>query len=171
LTPQATLPAGVSLRPAAEADRSFLQRLYRSVRWDELAPTGWPDQAKIEFLAGQFELQQRHYHLAFAGADFDVIEHEGLAIGRLSVDRTTPDLHLVEISLTPEWRGRGVGGALIARLQDEVRRGPAARIILNVERTNPSAQRLYQRLGFVESPPTSPYPGLSIEMVWPSPAD
>ena len=56
-------------------------------------------------------------------------------------------------------------------LQDQVRRGAAARVILNVERTNPAAQRLYQRLGFAESPPTSPYPGLSIEMVWPVLAD
>jgi ribosomal protein S18 acetylase RimI-like enzyme len=161
------LPDGVSLRPASEADQPFLERLFRSVRWDELAPTGWPDQVKIDFLASQFDLQQRHYHLAFAGADFDVIEHDGAAIGRLSVDRTTPNLHLVEISLAPEWRGRGVGGALLAQLQNEVRRGRGARIVLNVERTNVGAQRLYRRLGFTETPPTSPYPGLSIEMVWP----
>ena len=165
------MPPGIALRPAVETDRPFLERLFRSVRWDELGPTGWPDQAKVDFLASQFELQQRHYHLAFAGADFDVIEHDGVTIGRLSVDRTTPDLHLVEISLAPEWRGRGVGGALIAALQDEVRRGPAARVVLNVERTNPGAQRLYRRLGFEESPPTSPYPGLSIEMVWPAPTN
>jgi ribosomal protein S18 acetylase RimI-like enzyme len=165
------LPAGVTLRAAVEADRSFLERLFRSARWDELAPTGWPDQAKIDFLASQFDLQQSHYHLAFAGADYDVIEHDGVAIGRLSVDRTGPDLHLVEISLAPDWRGRGVGGALIARLQDEVRRGSTIRIVLNVERTNQGAQRLYRRLGFVESPPTSPYPGLSIEMVWPASAE
>ena len=159
----------MSLRRVTDADRPFLERLYRSVRWDELAPTGWPDQAKIDFLASQFELQQRHYQLAFAGADFDVIEHDGRAIGRLSVDRTPPDLHLVEISLVPEWRGRGVGGALIGRLQDDVRRGVAARVVLNVEHSNTGALRLYQRLGFVPSPPTSPYPGLSIEMAWPAP--
>jgi GNAT superfamily N-acetyltransferase len=141
------------------------------VRWDELAPTGWPEQAKIDFLASQFGFQQQHYHTHFAGADFDVIEHDGVAIGRLSVYRSTSRLHLIEISLVPEWRGRGVGGTLIARLQHEVRAGPAARIVLNVERTNPDAHRLYQRLGFAESPPTSPYPGLSIEMVWPGPSD
>jgi GNAT superfamily N-acetyltransferase len=140
------------------------------VRWDELAPTGWPDQAKIDFLASQFGFQQRHYHTHFAGADFDVIEHDSAAIGRLSVDRTSSHLHLIEISLVPEWRGRGVGGAVIALLQQEVRTGRATRIVLNVERTNPGAHRLYQRLGFAESPPTSPYPGLSIEMVWPAPS-
>jgi GNAT superfamily N-acetyltransferase len=47
-----------------------------------------------------------------------------------------------------------------------VRRGDANRVILHVERTNPAAHRLYRRLGFAESPPTSPYPGLSIEMIW-----
>lgn len=139
------------------------------MRWDELAPTGWPDEAKSAFLASQFEFQQRHYDNAFPDADFSVVEHEGVAIGRLSVDRASADLHLVEISLLPGWRGRGVGGALVGRLQAEVRQGPAARLVLNVERTNVGAQRLYRRLGFVESPPTSPYPGLSIEMVWPAP--
>ena len=165
------MPAGVALRPATAADRPFLARLFRSVRWDELAPTGWPDQAKIDFLASQFDLQQRHYRLAFPEADFDVIEREGRAIGRLTLDRTTPDLYLVEISLLPEWRGRGVGGALIGLLQAEVRSGRAARIVLNVEGANSGAQRLYQRLGFAKSPPTSPYPGLSIEMTWSASAD
>jgi ribosomal protein S18 acetylase RimI-like enzyme len=140
------------------------------VRWDELAPTGWPDQAKVDFLASQFDLQQRHYRLAFADADFDVIEQDGHPIGRLTVDRTGPDLHLVEISLVPESRGRGVGGGLIGALQADVRGGRASRIVLNVELTNLAAQRLYLRLGFTASPPTSPYPGLSIEMVWPAPA-
>ncbi len=161
---------GVSLRPATATDRPFLLQLFRSVRWDELAPTGWSDRAKIDFLESQFEFQHRHYDAAFAGADFSVIERGGAAIGRLSVDRTTPRLHLIEISLAPEWRGRGIGGALIGRLQDEVRAGRAAGIVLNVERINVGAQRLYRRLGFVESPPTSPYPGLSVEMVWPAPA-
>ena len=96
-------------------------RLFGSVRWDEFAPTGRPDQAKTDFLASQFDFQQRHYRLAFPDADFDVIEHDRVAIGRLSADRTTPDLHLIEISLLPEWRGRGVGGGLIGQLQAEAR--------------------------------------------------
>jgi ribosomal protein S18 acetylase RimI-like enzyme len=161
------VPSEISLRPATQADLPFLERLYRSVRWDEFAPTGWPEAAKVAFLASQFDYQQRHHAAAFPDADARVVEHQGAPIGQLVVDRTTPRLHLVDISLLPEWRGRGVGGALIGALQDEVRAGRATAVSLNVDRTNPDAHRLYQRLGFVETPPATPYPGLSIEMYWP----
>jgi len=159
----------VSLRRVCDDDRTFLEELHRSVRWDEFAATGWPDAAKTAFLASQFDLQQRSYAGAFPAADAWVIEREGAPIGQMRVDRSTPLHHLIDISLQREWRGKGIGGALIGALQDEVRAGRAQRVSLNVDRTNPSAHRLYQRLGFVETPPPTPYPELSIEMVWPAP--
>jgi ribosomal protein S18 acetylase RimI-like enzyme len=158
--------AGLSLRPALDSDFPFLEALYRSVRWDELAPTGWADAAKMVFLASQFDFQRRQYAAAFAGADFLIVEHAGTAIGRFYVDRTPTQLHIVEISLLPQWRGRGIGGVLIGMLQDEVRAGRAGQVILSVDRANLGAQRLYRRLGFLEAPATSPYPDASIEMIW-----
>ena len=162
-------PAGVTLRPYADTDRAFLEGLYASVRWDELAPTGWPDAAKNAFLASQFELQHAQYRNVFEGADFWIVERDGMAIGRLYVDRTTPTLHIVEISLLPAWRGKGIGAALIGMLQDEVRAGRGEAVVLSVDRANLGARRLYERLGFVEAPPTSPYPGASVEMAWTPP--
>jgi GNAT superfamily N-acetyltransferase len=159
-------PAGLRLRAVTAADRPFLEALFCSVRWDELAPTGWPDDAKIAFLASQFDFQQRHYVDAFPDADYMVIERDGAAIGRIYVDCSAADLHLVEISLLPVWRRKGIGAALIGSLQNEVRAGRARRVRLSVDRTNPDAHRLYQRLGFVEDAPTSPYPGMSIEMTY-----
>jgi len=161
------LGARISLRVVGPDDRPFLERLYRALRWDEFAPTGWPDAAKSAFLASQFDYQQQHYAAAFPAADVWLVEHDGAPIGQFCVDRTTRRLHLVDISLAPEWRGKGIGGALIGALQDEVRAGRAEAVSLNVDRTNPDAQRLYQRLGFIERPPTMPYPELSIEMYWP----
>jgi ribosomal protein S18 acetylase RimI-like enzyme len=160
------VPAGVSLRPSTDADRAFLEQLYATVRTDELAPTGWPDAVKNAFLASQFDLQHRQYRDMFGGADFWIVERARTAIGRFYVDRTTPALHVVEISLLPAWRGQGIGAALICMLQDEVRAGRGEAVILSVERTNLGARRLYERLGFVEAPPTSPYPSVSAEMTW-----
>ena len=161
--------SGLRLRPATEADRPFLEALYRSVRWDELAPTGWPDAAKLAFLASQFDLQHRQYAVAFAGADFWIVEHHGAPVGRFYVERTAAQLHIVEISLLSEWRDKGIGGALIGMLQDEVRAHRASRVLLSVDRTNIGARRLYERLGFVESPDASPYAGASIQMTWAAP--
>jgi ribosomal protein S18 acetylase RimI-like enzyme len=161
--------AGVSLRPVAEADMPFLQYLHRTTRWDELAPTHWPDEAKIGFLDQQFAFQHRHYQTAFADAEFYLISRDEDPIGRIYLDRTRRDLHLIEISLLPEWRGRGLGTALLTMLQQEVRAGRGARVLLNVLATGP-ARRLYTRLGFVETAGEQEFPDLYVEMAW-SPPD
>jgi len=59
------------------------------------------------------------------------------------VDETIP---VLGIAVLPGWRGQGIGTALMRRLLE----GPAERapISLNVAKGN-SAQRLYERMGFV----------------------
>jgi ribosomal protein S18 acetylase RimI-like enzyme len=156
------------LRPITAEDRPFLEALYRSVRWEELAPTGWPDEAKLAFLASQFDLQHRQFTAYYPAEGLELVEQDGEPIGRLYVDRTPRNTYLVDIALLPQWRGRGVGTRLIRALQDDVRmRG--GELTLNVDRTNPDAERLYRRLGFVETPPDVPYPGVSIDMRWTPP--
>jgi len=59
------------------------------------------------------------------------------------VDETTPEL---SIAVLPEYRGRGVGSALMARLLESARSRFAA-VCLSVSPGNP-ARRLYERLGF-----------------------
>ena len=163
--PAALAAAGVSLRPVAEGDFPFLRHLYRSLRWDELAPTLWPDEAKVAFLDQQFAFQHRHYTSGFAAAEFYLVAREAEPIGRFYIDRETRHWYLMEISLLPDWRGRGLGAALVGLLQDEVRAGRGDRVSLNVETTNP-ARRLYTRLGFVEVAAPDEFPRLSLEMMW-----
>ena len=155
----------MSLRPAGDADNAFLQHLYRSTRWEELEPTRWPDEAKIGFLDQQFVFQQRHYRTAFPEAEYYVVVRAAEPIGRISLDRTRLVLHLIEISLLPEWRGRGLGSALIEALQQEVRAGRCDSVELQVLTTNP-ARRLYGRLGFVELGGEEEFPSLYVEMRW-----
>jgi RimJ/RimL family protein N-acetyltransferase len=167
--PASLAAAGISLRPVVEADRPFLEHLYRLVRWEEFAPTGWPDATKIAFLADQFEFQRRHYERAYPDAEFHLIVHGPEPIGRIYVDRSGRDLALIEISLLPEWRGRGIGAALLGCLQQEVGAGLRERVSLQVSPDNP-ARRLYARMGFVDAAPPSEFREASIEMVWPAPA-
>jgi GNAT superfamily N-acetyltransferase len=160
--------AGIALRPVAETDMPFLRQLYRSTRWEELAPTSWPDEAKIAFLDQQFGFQHHHYKMAYAAAEFYLIERHGDPIGRIYLDRTGRDLSLIEISLLPQWRWQGLGTAFLDRLRQEVRDGRSARVCLNVLATNP-ARRLYARLGFVETAGDREFPDLYVEMAWPPP--
>jgi GNAT superfamily N-acetyltransferase len=140
------LPAGVTLRPAIDADLPFLCRLYASTREEELASTDWPQEQKDAFLRQQFEAQHAWYREQYAGASFDVVEVDGEPAGRLYVDRWPREVRIVDISLLPQHRGRGLGGTLLAALFAEAD-AAGKPVSVHVERFNP-ALRLYGRLGF-----------------------
>ena len=55
----------------------------------------------------------------------------------------------MDIALLPEYRGRGIGTALLEELLVEAD-ATGRRVTIHVERFNP-ARRLYERLGFVEA--------------------
>ena len=61
------------------------------------------------------------------------------------IDDDTPSL---AIALYPEYRGQGLGGAMLAKLLDALREGGWTRVSLSVQKAN-RALRLYRRLGFV----------------------
>ena len=141
------LPAGVTLRPIAEADLPFLRRLYASTREEELAAiVDWTPGQKEAFLDQQFAAQHAWYQEHYAGATFDVVEVAGSAAGRLYVARWERELRLVDVALLPEHRGNGLGTALVSAVLAEAA-AAGKPVTIHVERMNP-AQRLYQRLGF-----------------------
>ena len=134
------------LRSITDADLPFLFRLYASTREEELAGVEWPSEQKEAFVRQQFEAQHAWYQENYAGASFDVIEVDGEPAGRLYVARWENEVRIVDISLLPEHRGRGLGGALLAELFAEAD-AAGKPVSVNVERFNP-ALRLYHRLGF-----------------------
>lgn len=60
------------------------------------------------------------------------------------VDDVTPSF---SISLLKQYRGQGIGGAMMRRMLDELRDAGYERASLSVQKENP-ATRLYERLGF-----------------------
>jgi GNAT superfamily N-acetyltransferase len=140
------LPAGVSLRLATAADQPFLQALFASTRGQELAYLPGSDADKKQFLKHQFAAQTESYRCAFPQAHISIIEVAEVAAGRWYVDQSCEPLHVIDISMLPEYRGRGIGSALLRNLIAKAGRSGAA-VSLSVEISNP-AVRLYERLGF-----------------------
>jgi GNAT superfamily N-acetyltransferase len=135
-----------SLRPASLDDEAFLFQVYASTRAEEMALVPWNDEQKQAFVQMQFNAQTQSYRQQFPSAEYHVILHDGVAAGRLIVDRDEDRILLVDISLLPEHRSFGMGSALISDLKTEAQEtGKPVR--LDVENFNP-AHRLYQRLGF-----------------------
>lgn len=137
-----------TLRAATDADRPFLLTVYGTLRAAELAQVPWPDEVKSAFVAQQFHAQDTAYRNAYPGADFLVVEVDGVPIGRLYRYDTDTELHVLDIALLPEWCGRGIGSALLADVLAEAD-ASGRDVGLFVERWNP-AKRLYERLGFTE---------------------
>jgi GNAT superfamily N-acetyltransferase len=136
----------ISLRPITPKDDSFLAGLYASTRSDELAVTGWSDEEKALFCRRQFDAQSAHYRENYPGALLQVVEEDGVPVGRLYVARWDKEIRIMDIALLPEHRGRGIGTKLLRDLQDEAP-GAGKWLTIHVERFNP-ALRLYERLGF-----------------------
>lgn len=138
---------GIAYRPMTDEDLPFIARLFASTRAEEVAATGWPPEAQHAFLDQQHQAQHQHYRNVYPGAEWLIIERAADAIGRLYLDESDAELLLMDISLLPEQRGAGLGGAILADLLT-LAAGKGKPIGLHVEKFNP-AQRLYRRLGFV----------------------
>lgn len=137
---------GVGRRDETTDDAPFLEALYLSIRRGEFAALGWPEAALDAFLRDQFRLQTLHYRRCYQPAEFLIIEQAGLAVGRLYLHVGDEDIRIIDISLIEAARGAGLGGALIASVQDRAA-AEGRTVSLHVEASNP-AVRLYERLGF-----------------------
>jgi ribosomal protein S18 acetylase RimI-like enzyme len=144
---RAAAPFEITYRAFTEADLPFVERLFASTREEEVAQTGWPEEAQRAFIAQQFEAQHRHYSLHYAEAEWLIIEQAGVPIGRLYLSEEKDEFLIVDITIAPEARGGGVGAAVLTDLF-ELARPTGKRVSIHVEKNNP-ARRLYQRLGFV----------------------
>jgi GNAT superfamily N-acetyltransferase/SAM-dependent methyltransferase len=82
--------------------------------------------------------------------DLYVVEVDGRRAGRLRVSRTPEVVELNGIQLHPDVQNRGIGTAIITALQSEAARYGVP-LELHVERDNPHARRLYDRLGFTKT--------------------
>jgi ribosomal protein S18 acetylase RimI-like enzyme len=137
---------GVSYRPATEEDVPLLGIIYGSTRLEEVAQTGWPLEAQRAFLQQQHQAQHAYYAQVYPEAERLVIEQGGEAVGRLYLSEYPTQVRIVDISLLPDARGKGIGEAILRDIgADAAARGK--RVTIHVEKENP-ARRLYARLGF-----------------------
>ena len=142
--------AGLVLRCADSPDLSLLARIYATTREQELRAVPWTDAQKRAFADWQSSLQERHYRTHYPGLEQLIIEktEDGrtLAIGRIYVDTAEHEVRLLDVTLLPEFRNRGIGTRLmeaLVRYVDTLEREAT----LHVEPYN-SAKRLYLRFGF-----------------------
>lgn len=68
--------------------------------------------------------------------------------GYIVARETAGELHINNVAVRPEYRRRGIGGALLGRVLDEARRRKVNAAFLEVRSANRAAQALYEKHGF-----------------------
>jgi ribosomal protein S18 acetylase RimI-like enzyme len=138
----------VTLRAATEADEPLL----RELATDRLAPTsldetsldGEQRRALIEI---QLRAQRREYLARFPDAEDSIVLVDGTPIGRLWLGESDEEVRVLDISILPEHRGRGIGTVVLRDVfvaaDDAVKP-----VRLTVRRDRPRTVAFYRKLGF-----------------------
>lgn len=136
----------ITLRDVTPEDRDFLRDLYATTRVEELEMVPWSAEQRQAFVDFQFDAQDKHYREKFPEAQYSVILQDETPVGRIYILREQHEIRMLDITVLPQYRKRGIGSSLVADLIEEGQRtGKAVQIY--VEPFNPS-RALFERLGF-----------------------
>lgn len=155
-------PGDVTLRRATPADDEFLCAVYGSTREEELAQVPWTAAQRAQFVRFQFDAQQGHYQSEYPAAQVQVVFWNGVAAGRLYVDRRAQEIRILDLTLLPAFQRKGIGTKLLGELLAEAAQtGKSLSIHLD---GFSHAQSFFTRLGFEPGPTT----GFHTLYVWQS---
>ena len=135
----------IALRPATLEDVAFLADVVITAT---LAQGRFPpDVDLVEYRAGYEDWTRETILGAIPDCTLSVIEYDGYPIGRLRLVRTRTSITLAGIQLLPAYQNQHIGSTLIEQLKREagLKQVP---LFISVEKDNPHAQLLYERLGF-----------------------
>jgi ribosomal protein S18 acetylase RimI-like enzyme len=139
-------PCGITLRDASDSDRPFLLEIYASTRAAEMALVPWTEPQKRAFVEMQFAAQVRGYAETHPDAAQRIVLAGDRPAGRIYVDRGEREIHILDITIAPEFRNSGIGSAVLGEVLAEADRDGKT-VSIFVEDFNAS-RRLFERLGF-----------------------
>jgi ribosomal protein S18 acetylase RimI-like enzyme len=137
----------LAVRPALPQDEIFLYELYSAMRAPEFAQAAISATQKEELIRMQFRGQMSAYAQMYPNSCYHVVLLDSKPVGRLWVAPGDQEFQLVDIAVHPGLQSKGIGTALIQRLQQEATKARLP-IRSSVFRFNPGSLRFHRRLGF-----------------------
>jgi ribosomal protein S18 acetylase RimI-like enzyme len=132
------VPRPFEIRPAREEDRRPLAEIYAAVAEERDGIAAEPP-VDVERRAARFTIEGTFIAVA-----------DGQAMGSLHVDATWFGFGEIGMAVLREWRGRGVGSALMETAIEWARGRGLHKLSLGVFPHNAAAIALYRKYGFVE---------------------
>jgi ribosomal protein S18 acetylase RimI-like enzyme len=137
----------VSTRPESADDEPFLRSLIIGTVAEELMAASWPEEIRESLLDMQYRARRNSIRANWPQGESLIVLADGQSAGWFFMATLKDEIRLVEISILPEYRGRGIGSKLV---EDLISQGARAQlpVRLSVDVTNAGAIRLYSRHGF-----------------------
>jgi ribosomal protein S18 acetylase RimI-like enzyme len=126
------------IRPATESDRRALAELFAAVA-DERDGIATEPPVDVAARAAAWRLEGEFVAVA-----------DGALVGQLHVEPTSHGYGEIGMAVEREWRGRGVGSALMTAAIDWARARGLHKLSLAVFAHNEAGIALYRKFGFVE---------------------
>ena len=146
--PDVAPPAGVEIRPAAPRDARGILELRRELAAERRF-------IRTERIDETVRSQRRRIRGRWTRQEASVVAvAERRVVGHLGVGREDHPVlaHVASLGMgvAREWRGRGIGSALLAEAFRWARWAGVEKISLTVYPSNETARALYRKFGFVE---------------------
>ena len=137
----------VAVRLARVSDAALLPAIERAAgtRFRSLPELAW-------IADGEPMREDAHRRLIAQGTSW-IAEGSGAPVGFLAAERSGPELHIVELSVLPEYQGQGIGRALIDAALARADNDGLTAVTLTTFRDVPWNAPFYARIGFGEVPP------------------
>lgn len=127
----------ITTRIATESDYEFCRivhhQAYREVVIEQFGE--WNEEVQDQFCKEKWE-----------SGPLEIIIHDGVEVGFISVDRSKEEIKLSELVIAPEHQGKGIGSKFLEQLKNEAET-IKVNLTLQVLRLN-KAVELYKRHGF-----------------------
>lgn len=137
----------INRRRETPEDEAFLRELIVGTVAAELGAENWPEPMRGHLLRLQFDARRQSHRANYPEAASEVIEADGRDAGWIVVMTMPDEVRLVEIMMAAEFRGQGIGSAVIGEVVAAANSADKP-VRLHVNVTNKGAIRLYERLGF-----------------------
>jgi ribosomal protein S18 acetylase RimI-like enzyme len=137
----------IAVRPALPQDEIFLYELYSAVRGPEFALAPITPTQREHLIRMQFRASMSAYAQMFPNSCYHLVLLDSKPVGRLWVWKGPAEFHLVDIAVHPSVQSKGIGTALVQRLQQEAAKARLP-VRCTVFRFNPGSLRFHQKLGF-----------------------
>lgn len=137
----------MELIKAKPEDEEFLFEVYAGSRMDEINEWQWNEKQKKQFLQIQYRSQQLSYKHKYPHLETKIIVAEKEKVGRLVLADLRNKLVIVDLTILPQFQGKGMGTKVLLECQESARKHDKT-VQLSVFRSNERAKSLYEQMGF-----------------------